>query len=94
MTTLTTEPTAAPGQTAAVVVYSKPACVQCDATKRWLTKRGIEYTAVDVSQDATAREHVTGELKHSRVPVVVVSRGGETYHWSGFDPDLLAQHLA
>src|SRR5690606_35206648 len=31
-----------------VTVYSKPACVQCDATYRALDKKGIEYTVVDI----------------------------------------------
>ena len=32
-----------------VTVYTKPACVQCNATYRALDKRGIEYQIVDVT---------------------------------------------
>ena len=41
-----------------VTVYSKPACVQCDATYRALDKKGIEYTVVDISADVDALERV------------------------------------
>ncbi|CAL8898086.1 NrdH-redoxin [Kocuria varians] len=65
-----------------VTVYSKPSCVQCNATYRALTKKGIDYTVVDVTEDTTAYEHVVG-LGYQQVPVV--EAGGE--HWSGFRPD-------
>src|SRR5690606_6412075 len=47
-------------RTMSITVYSKPACVQCDATYRALDKRGIEYSIVDISQDAEALEMVRG----------------------------------
>jgi len=65
-----------------ITVYSKPACVQCDATYRALDKRGLDYTIVDISQDAQALEMVRG-LGYLQAPVVVA---GDT-HWSGFRPD-------
>ena len=39
-----------------VTVYTKPACVQCNATYRALDKKGISYQSVDISQDADALE--------------------------------------
>ncbi len=72
-----------------VTVYSKPQCVQCDATYRALTKKGIEYTVVDLTQDPTAMEMVR-ELGHMQAPVVVA--GDE--HWSGFRPDNIARLAA
>lgn len=65
-----------------VTVYSKPACVQCDATYRALDKRGIEYVVVDISKDDAALELVRS-LGYLQAPVVVA---GEE-HWSGFRPD-------
>lgn len=65
-----------------VVVYSKPACVQCNATYRALDKKGIDYTIVDMSQDPEALEHVKS-LGYQQAPVVVA---GDS-HWSGFRPD-------
>ncbi len=65
-----------------VTVYSKPACVQCDATYRALDKHGIAYDVVDLTQDPTALELVRS-LGYLQAPVVIA---GNT-HWSGFRPD-------
>ncbi|MDO5750609.1 MAG: glutaredoxin-like protein NrdH [Rothia sp. (in: high G+C Gram-positive bacteria)] len=66
----------------AVTVYTKPQCVQCNMTYRALDAKGIEYTTVDVTQDAQALEMVQS-LGYMQAPVVVA--GDE--HWSGFQPD-------
>ena len=66
----------------AITVYTKPACVQCTATKKALDKAGLEYTMVDISLDDEARDYVMA-LGHLQAPVVVA---GEN-HWSGFRPD-------
>ena len=65
-----------------VTVYSKPACVQCDATYRALDKKGIEYTVVDITADARALERVRA-LGYLRAPVVVAGEQS----WAGFRPD-------
>jgi glutaredoxin-like protein NrdH len=72
-----------------VTVYSKPQCVQCDATYRALDKKGIEYTVVDLMQDPEAMELVRS-LGHMQAPVVVA--GDE--HWSGFRPDAISRLAA
>ncbi|WP_159809339.1 glutaredoxin-like protein NrdH [Cellulomonas citrea] len=68
-----------------ITVYSKPSCVQCSATYRALDKAGHDYTVVDISEDADARDYVMS-LGHLQAPVVVA--GGE--HWSGYRPDRIA----
>lgn len=65
-----------------VTVYTKPACVQCNATYRALDKRGVAYKSVDVSQDAEAMERVPA-LGYMQAPVVVT----DDDHWSGFNPE-------
>lgn len=65
-----------------ITVFSKPACVQCEATYRALNKHGLEYTIVDVSTDAEALETVKA-LGYQQAPVVFAD--GD--HWSGFRPD-------
>ncbi len=65
-----------------ITVYSKPACVQCDATYRALDKHGIDYVIVDISSDEVALDYVKS-LGHMQAPVVVA--GAE--HWSGYRPD-------
>ena len=65
-----------------VVIYSKPACVQCTATVQEMDRKGIDYKYVDLTEDDSAMETVTN-LGYRQVPVVVA---GED-HWSGFRPD-------
>ena len=65
-----------------ITVYSKPACVGCKATYRYLDKAGLEYDVVDVTESPEAAELVSS-LGYTSVPVVVA---GED-HWSGFKID-------
>lgn len=59
-----------------ITVYTKPACVQCNAAFRALDKAGFPYQVVDVSTDIKA-------LGYMQAPVVAANTG----HWSGFRPD-------
>ncbi|TYC69028.1 glutaredoxin-like protein NrdH [Stappia sp. BW2] len=68
-----------------VTVYSKPSCVQCNATYRALDQRGVDYTIIDLSENSEAFEHVQS-LGYRQVPVVEAM--GE--HWAGFRPDKIA----
>ena len=65
-----------------VTVYTKPACVQCNATYKALEKQGIEFEKVDITADDEARDYVMS-LAYLQAPVVVA--GNE--HWSGFRPE-------
>ena len=73
-----------------ITVYTKPACVQCDATCRALEKAGFSYDKIDVTQNAEAREYVMS-LGYLATPVVYVS---PTQHWSGFRPDRVGRIAA
>lgn len=68
-----------------ITVYSKPACVQCTATTRSLTAKGIAYTIVDLTEDDDARRFVES-LGYRQAPVVI----SDADHWSGFRPDRIA----
>ncbi|MBK4140791.1 glutaredoxin-like protein NrdH [Corynebacterium macginleyi] len=65
-----------------ITVYTKPACVQCNATKKALDRAGLEYNVVDVTVDNEARDYIMA-LGYVQAPVVEAH--GE--HWSGFRPD-------
>ncbi|WP_045825026.1 glutaredoxin-like protein NrdH [Williamsia herbipolensis] len=67
-----------------ITVYTKPACVQCNATKKALDKAGLGYELVDISVDDTARDYVMS-LGYLQAPVVVAGDD----HWSGFRPDTI-----
>lgn len=72
--------------TMAITVYTKPACVQCNATYRALDKAGIEYAVIDITENVQARDYVMS-LGYLQAPVVVA---GEN-HWSGFRPDEISK---
>lgn len=68
-----------------ITVYSKPACVQCDATKKDLKKRGLEFEVIDVTEDDAALEKVKS-MGFLGAPVVIA--GDQS--WAGYRPDLIA----
>ena len=63
-------------------VYTKPACVQCEMTKKYMDKNGIEYTTVDITKNQEAFDMVIG-MGFQSAPVVI----SEVGNWSGFQPD-------
>jgi glutaredoxin-like protein NrdH len=67
-----------------VTVYTLPACVQCDSTKKFLKRNLIEYTEIDISKDEEAMQKIR-DLGFTQAPVVQF--GEET--WSGFRFDRL-----
>ena len=71
---------------ATVTVYTKPACVQCNATYKALDKSLVDYDIVDISADAEARDYVMS-LGYLQAPVVVAGAD----HWSGFRPDRIRE---
>ena len=71
-----------------VTVYTKPSCVQCNATYRALDSKGIEYEVLDLSQDEQALAAVKARVPAG--PVVITDEG----HWSGFRPDKIDELAA
>lgn len=65
-------------------VYTLPACVQCESTKKYLTKMGVSFNVVDMTEDSSALDLVKA-LGYQSAPVVI---SGDD-HWSGFRPDKL-----
>ncbi len=68
-----------------VVVYSKPNCMQCLFTKKFLDEHHIAYTEKDVTASNEALNEVK-EMGFRSLPVISVE--GETPFY-GFNPDLL-----
>lgn len=84
----------------AVVVYTKPDCVQCTQTFRMLDRARIVYTKVDITKEPGALDYIKrpisdGGLGYLSAPVVVVAAAedGEQIDWSGFRPDLIKTHI-
>ena len=69
-----------------VVVYTTPNCVQCDMTKKILSRDEVDFSEVDISTDSEAHDYVTS-LGYKQSPVVVVN---DEIHWSVFRMDKIA----
>ena len=65
-----------------ITVYSKPACVQCEQTKKLLSKNGLEFDVIDITQDPDAYDKVVS-MGFMSAPVVVTDDDS----WAGFKPD-------
>ncbi|MEZ3155931.1 glutaredoxin domain-containing protein [Microbacterium sp. BWR-S6Y] len=71
-----------------IITYSKPSCVQCSATERYLGR--TPHSVIDLTEDAEAFATVRA-LGYLSAPVVIVrdDAGQVLAHWSGFNPDAL-----
>ncbi len=70
-----------------IVVYTKPNCMQCNFTKKFLDDNNISYITKDVHASEEALAEVKG-LGFQSLPVVVFE-GTEPFF--GFRPDLLEE---
>lgn len=77
-----------------IELLSKNNCVQCNATIRSLDKAGADFTKTDMSQDLSALEFAR-ELGYQQAPVVLIKddSGNVTDHWSGFNPEKIAEYV-
>lgn len=69
-----------------IIVYSRPVCPQCDATKKFLKRMDVEYTEIDVSKDESARQELL-DMGYQQTPVI---KSGDV-HFSGFRIDKLRE---
>lgn len=72
-----------------IKVYSKPNCMQCEFTKKFLTENGLQFEERDVFESEKFKEEVV-ELGFTSLPVVVAD-GHEPF--SGYRPDKLDELL-
>ena len=71
-------------------VYTKPNCPQCESTKSYFDRKGINYTSVDINDVPAALVFITEELGYSQAPVVL-NNADEHDHWAGLRMDKLTQ---
>ena len=70
-----------------IVVYSKPNCMQCQFTKKFLEDRGIPYESKDVQSSDQALNEVK-DMGYTSLPVVLADGLGS---FNGFRPDMLSK---
>lgn len=71
-----------------ITVYSKPNCMQCEMTKRYMQRENIAFSAVDVTKDSVALDMIK---LHGYQGVPVVAVNGFDNSWQGFRPDRLEE---
>jgi glutaredoxin-like protein NrdH len=64
-----------------VIVYTTPNCVQCNATKKHLERRGIEFDVVDLSEN---QDKLKEFMSMGMTTAPIVDTG--TRMWSGYRP--------
>ena len=69
-----------------IKVYSKPNCMACNFSKKYLEDRGVEFEEIDVFKNAEALAMLR-DKGFSQMPVVSID--GE-FH-TGFQPNILAK---
>lgn len=68
-----------------IIIYTKDNCVQCNATKNAMDKKGIAYQLINLDSEPAAVETLKS-LGYRQVPVVMAA----DEHWSGFRPDKIS----
>lgn len=72
-----------------VTIYTTPACVYCKMAKAFFKENGFEYTELDVSRDAKARDEAISRSGQMGVPVIDIN--GEIV--VGFDKSRISELL-
>jgi glutaredoxin 3 len=56
-----------------VEIYTTPSCPYCHAAKRLLTRKGLDFTEIDVSRDPNLRSVMTNRANGARtVPQIFI----------------------
>ena len=69
-----------------ITVYSKPNCMACNFSKKYLEDKGVEFKEINVFEDDKALAMLR-DKGYSEMPVVDICGNIHT----GFRPDLLAK---
>jgi glutaredoxin 3 len=64
-----------------IIIYSGNRCTYCNAAKRMLDNKGVEYIEINIDEDPAKREEMMERSKRQTVPQIFI---GET-HVGGFD---------
>lgn len=70
-----------------IIVYSRPDCMPCKFTKKFLTENNIPFKNVDVSEEPEALE-LLKQHGFFKLPVVAQNKSFD-FAFCGFQPDKL-----
>ena len=64
-----------------VLIYTGHRCAYCNAAKKMLDSKGVEYNEINIHEDSAKAEEMVERTKRQTVPQIFI---GET-HVGGFD---------
>ena len=64
-----------------VTIYTSHRCAYCNAAKRMLDSKGVEYTEINIHDDPEKSEEMVERTKRQTVPQIVIGNR----HIGGFD---------
>lgn len=67
--------------TSKVVIYSGHRCAYCNAAKRLLDSKNVEYTEINVDEDPARRDEMISRTQRQTVPQIFINE----QHVGGFD---------
>lgn len=70
-----------------ITVYTLPNCVQCEQTKKYLSKNDITFNVIPLDGEDPAPLNMVQGLGYASAPVIIAGDA----HWSGFRPDMLSK---
>ena len=71
-----------------IKVYSKPDCMQCKMTKKFLSDHDVPFEEINVEENEEALE-IIKEKGFKTLPVVITSNKGFVFEFDGFQMDFL-----
>ena len=71
-----------------ITVYTKPNCMACAMTRKYLLENNVPFESIDVTQNEEALNAVK-QAGYTGIPVVAVN--GFDNSWFGFRPDRLEE---
>jgi len=55
-----------------VKVYTTPTCPYCEVLKQFLREKGVDFEAIDVSQDDKAQKYIVEKAGKLEVPIIEI----------------------
>lgn len=55
-----------------ITIYTTPTCAFCAQAKQWFKQNNIEYTELNVAEDAKARQEMISKTGQLAVPVIEI----------------------
>ncbi len=73
-----------------IIIYTQSGCSACERTKKYLTEKGVDFDARNVTENEEALREHTEKYKSRSTPTIVI--GDDVI--IGFDKEKLDTHIS